>query len=165
MKRQQKNFKCIIFDCDKVLVDTETTFISVLMDMAGSYGAEMEADEAISLFSGRKIAGTIAILEERYGLSFPADFEQSFRARVYEEFKKGVLPMEGVEDLLASLDLPFCVASSGPREKINLNLALTSLDRYFQDERIFSCYDIQSWKPEPDIFIHAAKCMGFTPPQ
>ena len=58
--------------------------------------------------------------------------------------------------------IPFCVASSGPVEKIRLNLSLVNLlDRF--ENNIFSSYDIDSWKPEPGIFLHAANSMGFTP--
>jgi beta-phosphoglucomutase-like phosphatase (HAD superfamily) len=52
------------------------------------------------------------------------------------------------------------VASSGPREKIIRNLTTANLIQYFEGN-LFSSYDIQSWKPEPDIFLHAAKSMGF----
>lgn len=163
MKKQLRNYQCVIFGCDNVLVDTETTIISVLMDMASAYGVELEADEALKLFCGRKIADTIAILEKRSGQRFPFDFEESFRKQACEEFKKGVLPVEGAEAILASLDIPFCVASSGPREKIILKLTLTNLIGYFDEKRIFSCCDIRIRKPQADIFIHAASVMGFGP--
>ncbi len=158
-------FKCIIFDCDNVLVDTETVFVSVLMDMASAYGVEMEVEEALRLFCGRKIADTIKILEDLCRQKFPADFETSFRKRLYDEFRLGISPIEGVEDLLSALTIPYCVASSGPREKILLNLGLTDLKRFFRDEHIFSCYEINSWKPEPEIFLHAANIMGHLPEQ
>ena len=29
------------------------------------------------------------------------------------------------------------------------------------ENRIFSSYDINSWKPDPEIFLHACKQMGF----
>lgn len=155
--------KCIIFDCDNVLVDTESTLVSVLIDMAREYGAEMDTEEAIRLFSGRQLLQSIRILEHRSDVKFPEDFEKRFRVRLYEEFRKGVQPIAGVKDLLENLKLPYCVASSGPREKIELNLGLTGLIEFFDESRIFSSYDIDSWKPDPEIFLHAASTMGFSP--
>jgi beta-phosphoglucomutase-like phosphatase (HAD superfamily) len=35
------------------------------------------------------------------------------------------------------------------------------LDKF--EGRIFSSYDINSWKPEPGIFLYAAEKMGFKP--
>jgi len=54
------------------------------------------------------------------------------------------------------LDHHFC------REKIRQSLKLTGLDIFF-DNNIFSLYDVQSWKPEPGLFIHAAQAMGYSP--
>jgi len=157
--------ECIIFDCDNVLVDTETTMISVMLHLARPYGATMELEEAVRLFSGRQILQTITMLEEHCGTAFPDDFEQQFRAEAYAEFRKGVKAIPGVKELLQGLKLPFCVASSGPREKIELNLGIAGLLHFFDPERIFSSYEINSWKPDPGIFLHAAKIMGYAPAQ
>lgn len=154
----------IIFDCDGVLVDTERVMIAVLLEMASEFGAAaMDLDEAVFAFSGRHIQETINVLEKRAGRTFPHDFEQDFRARAYNRFRQEVKPMPGVHELLKDLKVPYCVASSGPRDKIVLNLGLTGLLRYFPENHIFSSYEINSWKPDPGIFLHAATNMGFEP--
>lgn len=160
-----QNIECIIFDCDGVLVDTETIMISVLLEMAAIPDAKIGIEEAVKLFSGRQILETIKMLEEIAGTSFPDDFEQHFRRRAYDEFKKKVKPIEGVVNLLQSINVPYCVASSGPREKIELNLSLTGILPFFEAARIFSSYEIGSWKPDPGIFLHAASAMNFLPSQ
>src|SRR5690606_22455632 len=88
---------------------------------------------------------------------------QDFRARAYDRFRQDVQPVEGVHGLLDGLEVPYCVASSGPKDEIMLNLELTGLLRYFPESHIFSSYEINSWKPHPGIFLHAAKTMGFDP--
>src|SRR5205814_3978267 len=60
------------------------------------------------------------------------------------------------------LSQPICVASSGPMEKIELSLSLTGLLRFFKG-RIFSSYDVAAWKPDPGLFLHAARAMGVAP--
>lgn len=79
----------------------------------------------------------------------------------YDRFREGIEPMPGIHALLGGLTVPYCVASSGPREQILLHLELTGLRRYFPDDHVFSSYEINSWKPDPGIFLHAAKEMGF----
>lgn len=154
----------IIFDCDGVLVDTERVMISVLLEMASEFGVgKMDLDDAVHAFSGRHMVETIKTLEKHAGQSFPQDFEQDFRARAYNRFRQDVRPVEGIHGLLDELVIPYCVASSGPRDKILLNLELTGLLRYFPESHIFSSYEINSWKPDPGIFLHAAKTMGFDP--
>lgn len=154
----------VIFDCDGVLVDTERLMISVLLEMASAFGAtKMSLEEAVHAFSGRHMLETIKILEKCAGRAFPRNFEADFRAQAYNRFRREVKPMPGIQELLGSLKVPYCVASSGPKDKIILNLGLTGLLPYFPENHIFSSYDINSWKPHPGIFLHAAETMGFDP--
>lgn len=155
--------ECIIFDCDGVLVDSEGINNRVLLEMASEYGVKMDLAEAVEEFSGIRIKEGIKVLQQRASRPFPADFEQLFRAKTYEIFKTEMKAVEGVASLLAGLTVPFCVASSGPVEKIKLNLTVTGLIHYFPDNRIFSGYDINSWKPDPGIFLYAAAEMGCAP--
>jgi len=154
--------ECIIFDCDGVLVDSEVINNRVLLEMASDYGVTMDLEEAVEAFSGIRLKEGIKILQQRASRPFPADFEQAFRTKTYEIFKTEMKAVEGVEALLKGLTVPYCVASSGPVEKIKLNLTVTGLIQYF-DNSIFSGYDINSWKPDPGIFLYAAERMGFAP--
>jgi len=92
----------------------------------------------------------------------PSNFEQVYRKISFDRFKKELKPIEGITELIPQLTIPFAVASSGPQHKIRLNLEITGLIHQF-DGNIFSCYDLQKWKPDPAIYIHAAKKMGFEP--
>ena len=154
--------ECIIFDCDGVLVDSEVISVKLLLSMAAEYGVEMDLREAVELFSGIRLRESINILEKLAHRTFAPDFEQTFRKRTYEIFRHEMKPVKGIEQVLAGLSLPFCVASSGPIEKIRLNLEITGLLPYFEG-RIYSGYTINSWKPDPGIFLYAAQEMGFAP--
>jgi HAD superfamily hydrolase (TIGR01509 family) len=158
-----KKYNCIIFDCDGVLVDTEPISIGVIVDMAKEHGYDMELQFAIDHFRGMQLDKCFEYVAEKSGRSLPENTITEFRKRSYADFKENLKPVDGVPELLHQLQLPFCVASSGPTEKIKLNLGITNLSRHFNDDSIFSCYEIDSWKPEPDIFLHAAKSMGFEP--
>lgn len=156
--------ECVIFDCDGVLVDSEAIGIRVLLEMTSRYGVQTELAEAVEEFGGRRLKEVIQTLQGRAQERFPDDLETLYRARSYEVFQTEVMPVAGIKDVLAALPMPFCVASSGPVEKIRLNLMLTGLLHFFEG-RIFSAYDIQRWKPDPGIFLHAAQQMGFAPSQ
>jgi HAD superfamily hydrolase (TIGR01509 family) len=158
-------YKCVIFDNDGVLVDSEAISNRVLVDMAASVGVSMELDDAIENFSGVSMSSTLDYLKTHATREFPDDFEAEFRRRTFELFKTDLKPVDGVVEVLRQLEqagIPFCVASSGPREKIRLSLSTTGLIQHF-DKRIFSSYDINSWKPNPDFFLYAAREMGFQP--
>jgi HAD superfamily hydrolase (TIGR01509 family) len=95
-------------------------------------------------------------------IEMPLNFEPEYRRRSFERFKSEIKPIDGIFDLIKSLTIPFCVASSGPESKIKLNLELTGLLPYFESH-MFSCYTIEKWKPDPAVFLWAAKTMGFQP--
>ncbi len=155
-------YKCIIFDSDGVLVDSETLSSRVFQDMAMELGFELGFETAVERFAGTSMKENLKFIQENIEGSLPQDFEKEFRLRTYEVFKTDLKAVDGVHQLIKKLQLPFCVASSGPVEKIRLNLGLVKLLDHFEN-RIYSSYDIGSWKPEPGIFLHAAKDMGFTP--
>jgi HAD superfamily hydrolase (TIGR01509 family) len=153
-------YKCIIFDCDGVLVDSEAISSGVLTEMAKELGIKISHDEALENFTGSSLQYSLKYIENKFGQALPSDFELEFRQKSYEQFALNLKPINGIHEVIQSLTIPFCVASSGPREKIIRNLTTANLIQYFEGN-LFSSYDIQSWKPEPDIFLHAAKTMGF----
>lgn len=155
-------YKCIIFDCDGVLIDSESIAIGVLVDMANELGANLNFKESLIALKGKSLNSCMALISDIIGNPLPDDFEKDYRARTFETFRKEIQPIKGIKEVLENLTVPFCVASSGPENKIRLNLDVTGLLPHFEN-KIFSCYTIQKWKPEPDIFLWAAETMGFNP--
>jgi HAD superfamily hydrolase (TIGR01509 family) len=155
-------YKCIIFDCDGVLVDSEPIGNQVMVDMANELGAEITLDYAYQHFKGNSFTNCAKHIADLIAVEMPSDFESEYRKRSFEKFTNEIKPIDGVLELVKNLSIPFCVASSGPERKIRLNLDLTGLLPYFES-RIFSCYTIEKWKPNPAVFLWAAKTMGFQP--
>ncbi|MGB5420466.1 HAD family hydrolase [Algibacter sp.] len=155
-------YKCIIFDCDGVLVDSETIGGGVLVDMANSLGANLKFENTNKLFKGKSLEDCMGIISKEVSKPLPSSFELEYREKSFKAFKEGIQPINGIAEVLKKLKVPFCVASSGPESKIRLNLELTGLLPFF-DSNIFSCYTIQKWKPEPDVFLWASETMGFKP--
>lgn len=130
--------------------------------MAWGLGFEVDSKTAVEQFTGTSMKGNLQFIRENIEGELPDNFEKDFRRRSYESFKKDLKPIVGVHNLIKKVNVPFCVASSGPLEKIRLNLTLTNLIDKFE-KKIFSSYEIGSWKPEPEIYLYAAGKMGFNP--
>ncbi|WPR71343.1 HAD family hydrolase [Flavobacterium sp. NG2] len=153
-------YKCIIFDCDGVLVDSESISNGTLVSMAKNIGVTIEFDFAMTHFLGKSLQFCFDYIESLAAEKLPDNFEDEFRERTFEAFRTQMKPIPGVHELLNKIKVPICVASNGPAEKIRLNLTTTKLiDRF--EGNIFSAYDINSWKPNPELYLHAAKSMGF----
>lgn len=155
-------YKCVIFDCDGVLVDSEPIASQVLVEMANEYGANIDLKYALKTFKGASMQQCYDHIAHLATQRLPEDFMPNFRERSFESFKKNIRPVNGVTEVVKNLDIPFCVASSGPENKIRLNLELTGLLPHFEN-KIFSCYTIKKWKPDPAVFLWAAETMGFHP--
>lgn len=154
--------KCLIFDCDGTLVDSEYLCNLGLEVKLRDYGIEVSANTMIERYRGGKLADILQSIEKEYNIDLKENFVSEYRELVDELFEKGLNPFEGVSEFLNQNTLPVCVASSGPIRKINKALEITDLKKYFYNN-IYSSYEINSWKPDPEIFIHAAQKMGIDP--
>jgi HAD superfamily hydrolase (TIGR01509 family) len=156
------HFEAIIFDSDGTLVDSENLGNQVIVEYVAEFGLTLSLEEAVTQFRGRKMADTITLIEQRLGHPVPSNFLPELRRRMAIAFEARLEPMPGVEALLQYLRIPYCVASNGPHEKMEVSLRATGLLPYFEG-RIFSAYEIGSWKPAPGLFLHAARALGAHP--
>ena len=156
--------KCIIFDCDGTLVDSEEVTNEIIAEMAGELGVKMTGEEATAIFVGKTLDAVLYKMRELSGKEIPDDWLPRLIKRVSEVWKTELKPVNGVRELLESLKIPICVASNGKPIHINQSLRMTGLHDFF-DGNIFSASDIGVPKPAPDLFLYAAEKMGFKPEQ
>ena len=155
----------VIFDCDGTLVDSETIGNEVLVDHVAEFGLTMPIEEAVALFTGGKMSRAVAELERRLGEPLPTDFVPELRRRMASAFRQRLKTMPGARQLLEKLEIPFCIASNGPRDKMDVTLQSTGLAEFFPPSKVLSAYEVNSWKPDPELFFHAARCLGVKPPR
>ena len=156
--------KCIIFDCDGTLVDSEHVTNQIIAEMAGELGITMTGDEATATFGGKTLDAVLYKMRELSGKEIPDDWLPRLIKRVSEAWKTELNPVNGVKELLENLNIPLCVASNGEPIHVNQSLEMTGLRDFF-DGNIFCASDVGVPKPAPDLFLYAAKKMGFRPKQ
>ena len=67
----------------------------------------------------------------------------------------------GVENIIKSLKIKQCIATSGAKEKTIIKLELIGFwKKYFNENNVFTADLVQKGKPEPDLFLIAAQKMG-----
>ena len=155
-------FDAVIFDCDGVLVDSEGIAEEVWSEMTAELGSGRDAQDALRRFRGERFASCLEWLEAEIGRPLPAGFEREFRVRTRDRFARELRPIPGVAEMLRALPIPFCVASNGPRDKIELNLGLAGILPRFKG-RIFSAHELGVWKPDPRFYVKVAAVLGFAP--
>lgn len=152
----------VIFDADGVLVDSEEIALAVLARAARQEGAQIDLAEALTLFRGLKIADCVVEIEHRSGHRVGETFVDDVRRATALAFEADLQAVEGVHETLAAISIPVCVASNGPMSKLVQTLGLTKLQGHFEG-RVFSAYEVGSWKPDPGLFLHAAQALGADP--
>ncbi|MFF7966459.1 HAD family hydrolase [Streptomyces sp. NPDC007903] len=160
------HYDLILFDNDGVLVDSEPISNRHLAAYLTELGHPTTYDESLRDYMGAAMHRVHDLVLERTGERLPADFDDVFHARVFAAFEEELRPVAGVEGVLEKLTadgVPYCVASSGSHERIRVGHRVTGLDRWFDDDRIFSSQDVGRGKPAPDLFLYAAEQMGVAP--
>ena len=156
--------RLVIFDCDGVLVDSETLSNAVMAEALTAQGWPMSGAESVTRFKGGHMHQVHAALETELGRNLSRDWIADFDAACQIALKD-VKAMDGIAELITRVKaagLSMCVASQGPHEKMAVTLKAAGFDKIFAG-KIFSSRDVERPKPAPDLFLHAARSCGAAP--
>lgn len=155
-------FDLVIFDCDGVLVDSETLACRIYAEQLTRRGYPQTAEDILRRFLGVSDRESRAMVEADLGHPLPDAFDDDWRAALADAYSTELRPVAGARAAAASLALARCVASSGTPDKIRHGLSCAGLLDLFAPH-LFSASDVARGKPAPDLFLHAAASMGAAP--
>ena len=154
----------VIFDMDGLMFDTERMWATFWEPALAALGLEYKEGLAEA---ERGTAGETSrnIVRQFYGKDCDANaIIDSLHRVADEEFQKPVPKKPGLDGLLAWLDanhIPMAVASSSRVHVIEGNLNNWGLTHYFK--ALVSGQQVKHSKPDPEIFLTAAKALGTAP--
>ena len=166
-KTKPKAKLCLLFDSDGTLVDSEGLCNQALAQVFADYGVTLSVPELIRDYRGGQLSDIFDTLAKLHGVQLSEDTEPRYRALVQQLFQAELKAVSGIKPALQFCQQqgwPMAVVSNGPRFKVQQALELCDLTEFFKD-RIFSAYDIQLFKPDPQLYLHAAATLGATPEQ
>lgn len=158
------DLKLVIFDCDGVLVDTEVLFNSALVEDLGKHGLNLTLEQCMDLFVGGTMPG-VKVEAEKLGAVLPDTWVEDFYAKAYKLLGERTEPVAGIKDTLDAIEragIPYCVASNGRIQKMEITLGRTGMLERFKDV-MFSAQAMGTAKPAPDLFLAAAAAFGVSP--
>ena len=158
-------YSLVIFDCDGVLVDTETISNRVFAEIVTEAGWPTTTAQSHQRFRGMSIESCMTRIEAELGRPLPAGWAEDVWTRSRKAFEAGVDAIPSVGDVVQAVvdaEIATCVASSSEFEHIEVNLTRAGLRHHFGN-RIFNAAMVARGKPEPDLFLHAAEQMGHAP--
>ena len=155
----------VIFDMDGLMVDTEPLYQASWQQAASELGFDL-GNDLYAHFVGRPTAACELLLVSEFGSAFPLDL---FRTRwpalwMNEMARVGVQTKAGLLELLDFVEaqqLPTAVATSSEADYASITLEQAGLlDRF---SVVVSGDQIVRGKPEPDIYLEAARRLGVSP--
>jgi HAD superfamily hydrolase (TIGR01509 family) len=163
---EDRALELVIFDCDGVLVDSESISNAILARLLSAIGLPTTVGEARREYQGLLLTDVVTRAQARLGRPLPDDFLAWFERERTTAFGRELRAVPGAADAVrrvSAAGVAVCVASQGKLEKMRLTLSLTGLRDLFGANTLFSAYAVPRGKPHPDLFLHAAEVMGAEP--
>ncbi|MBQ7345596.1 MAG: HAD family phosphatase [Oscillospiraceae bacterium] len=162
---QARPVRGVLFDMDGVVLDTEKLYARFWREAAEEQGYTMSYEQALGMRSLNNEAGQ-AKLEEYFGPGVSRQRFRQIRIRRMDAYTDvyGVDPKPGIFELLDYLDgrgIKKAITTSSPVERVEKYLKPLGLfDRF---DCICSGHQVPKGKPEPDIYLYGAACLGLRP--
>lgn len=157
--------KAVIFDMDGLILDTEKLLVKYWCAAANEAGFPMQREHALNIRSlARKFA--IPYLQGIFGKDFDYVKIRGRRMEMMNDYLSGhgLETKPGINELLDWLNahnIPAAVATATDFERTEKYLTEAGIFKKFS--RIVCASMVESGKPEPDIYIYAAKQLGLDP--
>ncbi|SMX78300.1 haloacid dehalogenase superfamily, subfamily IA, variant 3 with third motif having DD or ED [Brevibacterium iodinum ATCC 49514] len=159
-------FSAVLFDCDGVLVDSESITNGVLHQMLQELGWQLSAEESIARFVGKMLRDEADVIEDHTGFRIDEEWMQEFRRRRNAQLEASLQAIPGVVDAVDRIAEIYpgriACASGADRPKIELQLRKIGLFDAFEG-RIFSGMEQPNSKPAPDVYLAAAESLQVDP--
>ena len=153
----------VVFDCDGLLLETESCWTRAEEELFGRYGKAFGADEkraliGTSLFDGSRI---LERLLEQPGRA--AELGQELLDLVERRLLQEATAMPGAVDLVHELRgrTPVAVASNTPERLVRGALACAGVAELF--EVVVTADQVAEPKPSPDVYLRACELLGARP--
>jgi HAD superfamily hydrolase (TIGR01509 family) len=156
--------RCVIFDLDGVLVDSEIWWDEVRHAFAAAHGRTWTRADREAVM-GANSAAWARIMRDRLDLDMPdADIERAIVDGVVDRYRvEGAPPIDGAVEAVRRIaaHYPVAVASSAHRAVIDAALEATGLAGTF--EVVVSSDEVAHGKPAADVYLETARRLGCDP--
>ena len=160
------SIRCVLYDMDGLLLDTERFYTVVTQEIAEQHGKTFDWTIK-SRIIGRKAHESARIIVEELELPMTPDEYLASRYTRLRELFPDAQPLPGATRLtqhLHAVGVPQAVATSSGRELYEIKTAPhRQWFSHFQTVVKGDDPEVREGKPAPDIFLLAAKRLGFAP--
>jgi HAD superfamily hydrolase (TIGR01509 family) len=156
------NIDLVIFDCDGVLIDSEPIASRTLAEALQRNGVAITPAEAHIRFTGNSESVIRRMCAEDFGIADVASLFADWHEHLFAEFGRSLAAMPGMEQVVASIQRPKCVASNSTLKRLRLSLGHLQLWQLFTPQ-VFSAEQVGRPKPAPDLLLYCAEQFSAVP--
>lgn len=159
-------FSAIIFDCDGVLINSESILKNYYRGFLANLGLHYDHHGYSKRFKGKAWPQFTTMIEaeylETFGKPLPEGSYDGVKDGTWAEYQRSLQPTDGIDILLGNITHPKAVASNSHAASLERKLRHTGLIEHFAPHLI-SLEDVENGKPAPDMFLLAAERLGAAP--
>ena len=158
--------QAVLFDMDGTIFDTEAIYRRCWIRAAKDVGFNEDMELFFERICGLIMTDMRALVLRVYGEDTPFDeLRERRRSYIEEELAKGILPFKsGAPEVLYTLKekgIPIALVTSSGRKLVDRYLQMSGLEGVF--DVIMTGETVERGKPDPEIFLTAAKKLGVLP--
>lgn len=155
--------EAVAFDLDGTLIESEKVWEAARREVTESAGGRWRDDAQPSMM-GLSTPEWIAYMQRELEVQLEADrIRDQVLERINASYREQLPLVEGAGESVHRLAerWPLAVASSSPRELIELVLELAGLGECF--DVVISSEEVPQGKPAPDVYLRACELLGSGP--
>lgn len=155
---------CLLSDCDGVIVDSEKIADEIMLETFRGVFRSDALEAAMTDMFGRRVIDIIMLLEVRLGIALTPEKRSLMQMDIDARVGREAPGMPHVKAVYESLGLPVAIVSNSAPQRVHTSVRRAGL-MDLVGTNMFSGDEVERPKPAPDVYLKAARLMGFSPEQ
>lgn len=158
-------YDAVVFDLDGTLVDSMPAHFEAWCDALSLYGASgIFKEDVFMAMGGRPTRDIVVEINDEYDLHLNPEAVAFAKREAFLKRLSTIGVIDEVIEFAKSLrerKIPMAIASGGSRLAVEKTLSMVGISDWFDE--VVTADDVPVGKPEPDVFLHAARLLGVDP--
>lgn len=158
-------YDAVVFDLDGTLVDSMPAHLEAWCDALSLYrAAGIFKEDVFMAMGGRPTRDIVVELNDEYDLHLNPESVAFAKREAFLKRLHTITLIDEVASFALSLrarKIPMAIASGGTRMAVEKTLAIVGISDWFDE--VVTVDDVPVGKPEPDVFLYAARLLDVNP--